>query len=519
MSNGAIAELPAVGAPRSTSLRRQILVGFSLVLVVALVAVGAAIIAFVLRNEQQGWRERQAERARAAEAVITGFLDQTRGTLALAGALPGGSPELLQAILQQHPELLEIVRLDARGSLVASAAQSNAVLANLFTVTQSVWFRQAAAGSPYLSDVQLSAESEPYLIVAAPAADGGVVAARLRLTVLESLVGTVGFGTGGQAYVVNREGQVIAHPDRAIVLANTSLSGRPELAPSAAEETQARRYVNIQGQPVLGVTTALPASDWLLVNEVSELAATAISRTALSVFGVGMLLFGLLLLGVGALGLNRLIFRPIEQLRAGAAQIAQGARGYRLDVARRDEVGQVAEAFNQMAQAVQAREQDLERLAASLEQAVSERTAELRREVDERARLQDETERQAATLRDMSTPVIPIDGSTLVMPLIGALDSARVAQIQEALLQAIERSNTRVAIIDVTGVPVIDSQMAAALIATSHAVRLLGSAAVLTGIRPEIAQSLVALGVDLNDLTTRSTLQSGIEYALRHARR
>jgi anti-anti-sigma factor len=523
MSNAAIAKPVNVGAQRSTSLRRQILLGFSLTLATALVAVSAAMIVFVLRGEEQSWRERQTERARAAETVVTGFLDQTRATLTLAGALPArdvtDSPELLRTILQQHPELLEIVRLDARGALVAMAAQQSAVLANLFTVAQSVWFREAAAGTPYLSDVQLSAQSEPYLIVATPAADGGVVAARLRLTVLESLVGAVGFGVAGQTYVVNQAGQVIAHPDSQLVLANTSLGGRPELdlTPLADGVMGARRYINIQGQSVFGVTTALPASDWLLINEVSELAATALSRTALSVFGLGMLLFGLLLLGVGAVGLDRLILRPIERLRAGAAQIARGDRDYRLAVARRDEVGQVAEAFNEMAQAIQAREQDLERLAASLEQTVSSRTAELRREVDERARLQEETERQAFVLRAMSTPVIPINEQTLVMPLIGALDSSRIVQIRETLLQAIERSNTRVAILDVTGVPVIDSQMAGALIATSQAVRLLGAVAVLTGIRPEIAQSLVALGVDLTTLVTRSTLQSGIAYALSHA--
>jgi anti-anti-sigma regulatory factor/HAMP domain-containing protein len=510
-------------AQRSTNLRRQLLLVFCLMLATVLISIGAVIILFVQRNEEQTWRERQTERARSAEAIIGGLLEQTRTILAFMGTLPAdtliASPELLQEILVNNPELSEIIRLDEGGKLVSSAAQSDPVLANLFTVAQSVWFREALAGNFYLSDVQLSAQNEPYLIVAAPAVEGGVVAARLRLTVLEALVGTVGYGGSGQTYVVNRVGQMIAHPDRAVVLANTSLRGRPELEMATVidDTVTVRRYINFQGTPVLGVTTALPAVDWLLVNEVNEATATALSRTALIVFGVGMLLFGLFVLGVSTFGLERLILRPIEQLRTGAVQIARGDSNYRLSISRRDEIGEVAAAFNQMAQSVQQREQDLARLAASLEETVHNRTAELRREVEERSRLQDETEHQAQLLRGMSTPVIPIDANTLVMPLVGSLDSNRIVQIQGTLLQALERSTARVAILDVTGVPVLDSQMAAALIATSQAARLLGAATVLTGIRPELAQTLVALGIDLSTLRTRSTLQSGIEYALRRS--
>lgn len=513
-----------IAGRRGLSLRHQLLIGFSLTLLIVLLAVSAGMILFVQRNEEQSWRDRQTERARAAEALVTGFLNQTRATLVFVGRLEVESimesAGLLPAILEQNPELIEIVRLDRQGAVRASAAQGRAVLANLFTASQSVWFRQASGGATYLSDVQLSADGEPYLIVAVPSRAGGVVAARLQLTVLETLVGTVGLGGSGRIYVVNRAGQVIAHPDRAVVLANTSLRGRPELTITTPTDGAMgpRRYTNFQGRQVMGLTTALPESDWLLINEVSEVEATAISRSALGIFGLGAVLFGVLLIAVGTFGLDWLILRPLERLRLSAAQITQGDLDQRIPVRRMDEVGQVAEAFNRMAQAVQAREQELARLADSLEQTVSDRTAELRREIDERARLQDETDRQAAVLREISNPVIPIDAQTLVMPLIGTLNDSRVSQIQDTLLHAIERSHTHVAILDITGVPVIDTHMATALIKMSRSVRLLGAEAVLTGIRPEIAQALVALGADLSSLVTRATLQSGIEYALRTGR-
>jgi rsbT co-antagonist protein RsbR len=97
--------------------------------------------------------------------------------------------------------------------------------------------------------------------------------------------------------------------------------------------------------------------------------------------------------------------------------------------------------------------------------------------------------------------------------LIGAIDSDRARQVLEALLSGIERSQARVAILDITGVPLVDTQVAKSLIVAAQAVRLLGARIVLTGIRPEVAQTLVGLGVDLGDIVTHSTLQSGISYA------
>jgi PAS domain S-box-containing protein len=139
-------------------------------------------------------------------------------------------------------------------------------------------------------------------------------------------------------------------------------------------------------------------------------------------------------------------------------------------------------------------------------------TASKQREQD--AQLQAEIiEQQAATLAELSTPLLTISDSTVVMPLIGAVDSRRVQQIMEALLSGVASSSAQVAILDITGVPVVDTQVANAVIHAAQAVRLLGAQVVLTGIRPEVAQTLVGLGVDLRAITTRSSLQSGIAFA------
>jgi PAS domain S-box-containing protein len=139
---------------------------------------------------------------------------------------------------------------------------------------------------------------------------------------------------------------------------------------------------------------------------------------------------------------------------------------------------------------------------------------ERKRAAEERARLQEQIiQAQAATLAELSTPLIPISDQVVVMPLIGALDDRRMQQVLEALLHGVEQRKARMVILDITGVPVVDTHVANGLILAAQAVRLLGARVILTGIRPEVAQTLVGLGVNLNDLITHSTLQSGIAYA------
>jgi PAS domain S-box-containing protein len=139
---------------------------------------------------------------------------------------------------------------------------------------------------------------------------------------------------------------------------------------------------------------------------------------------------------------------------------------------------------------------------------------ERKRAAEEHARLQERIiQAQAAMLAELSTPLIPISDHVVVMPLIGAIDSDRAQLVLNTLLHGIERSHARVAILDITGVPLVDTQVAKSLLVAAQAVRLLGARIVLTGIRPEVAQTLVGLGVDLGDIVTRSSLQSGIAYA------
>jgi len=135
--------------------------------------------------------------------------------------------------------------------------------------------------------------------------------------------------------------------------------------------------------------------------------------------------------------------------------------------------------------------------------------------------LQETTDTQSELLQliqDLSTPVVPLLRGVLLMPLVGSVDSARGAQILERLLQVVEQQDAHVVLVDITGVPVVDTGVAQILLQSVQAVRFLGGEAVLVGIRPEVAQTLVSLGVNLSGITTRADLQSGVVYAMRRVR-
>lgn len=136
------------------------------------------------------------------------------------------------------------------------------------------------------------------------------------------------------------------------------------------------------------------------------------------------------------------------------------------------------------------------------------------RDLTERKQAEEKIRRQSQEILELSTPVVQMWEGVVVTPLIGTLDSNRTQQFMERLLHKIVETNSPVAIVDITGVPTIDTQTAQHLMEAINAVRLLGAQVVLTGVRPAIAQTLVHLGVELPNVTTRSSLAGGFRVAL-----
>ena len=121
--------------------------------------------------------------------------------------------------------------------------------------------------------------------------------------------------------------------------------------------------------------------------------------------------------------------------------------------------------------------------------------------------------RQTDEISEISTPVIQVWDGILALPIIGTLDSARTQVVMENLLQEIVESGSTIAILDISGVPAVDSLVAQHLIKTVAATRLMGAECIISGIRPEIAQTVVHLGIDLSNIVTKATLANALKHA------
>ncbi|MFE2064339.1 PAS domain S-box protein [Streptomyces sp. NPDC059467] len=136
------------------------------------------------------------------------------------------------------------------------------------------------------------------------------------------------------------------------------------------------------------------------------------------------------------------------------------------------------------------------------------------RDVTERRETEQRLQRQRDEILELSTPVIQVWDKVLVMPIIGTLDTLRATRLTEGLLEKIAQSQAEVAILDISGVPTIDTQVAQHLLKTVQAAALMGTVSIMSGVRPETAQSMVHLGIDMGRLRSRSTLQDALQLAL-----
>lgn len=233
---------------------------------------------------------------------------------------------------------------------------------------------------------------------------------------------------------------------------------------------------------------------------------------------LGVIALALLLLaGATSLGVRQWVSRPLDSLIHATNSVASGDLRP-ITLRGSSEIEQLAGSFNHMVGALETSHREIVATNHRLEQIVDQRTADLQLVVSrlEEAGLHQQNLIQA--LRDVSTPILPVIRNVLVIPLIGQLDQQRLAEVTTSLLGRIERSNVRIALLDITGAPLIDTAAAQAILQLVQAARLLGCEIRLVGIAPEVAQTLVTLGVDLGGIHTAVDLQSGVDQIMRERR-
>jgi anti-anti-sigma regulatory factor/HAMP domain-containing protein len=289
-------------------------------------------------------------------------------------------------------------------------------------------------------------------------------------------------------------------------------------------------YKDYRGRPVVGVYRWLSNMGIALLAEQDRAEAFGTIYQTLGI-NIGVAILAVLSAVVAATFIARSIATPLINLSETATRIAKGELDVNVPEAtqaepeglREDEIGTLARAFNRMTTRLREMLRSEEVRRAELEREIAEREkAEAEREqlLAEQASLQQEViEAQRQALRDLSTPIIPVmevpgRGSILVMPLIGSIDTMRAQDIMRSLLAGISEHRAGVVILDITGVPIVDSGVAGHLNKTIQAARLKGTRVIITGISDAVAEAVVDLGIDWREVETLSDLRTGLIVAL-----
>ncbi len=365
----------------SPSLRGILLWTLGIVYLASFVIIATALAGVIYLDQVTVWGERHAEAATVSARTLTMFLDRARQMLITVGELDHGTdPDVameIDRVLQSDTSrtVLEVVQVDGQGRVVGSAFRAASVLTDVFAVRQSNWFHVAHGGETYLGPIQISPSGVPYTVMAIPTRDGGVVAARLDMRILWDLVGDMHFGKTGNIYILDQNGRMLAHDKPAFVLAYISLGRRPEFSAflvaqaSQPHATWSATYENFQGNRVLGMFTGLPGTNWVVVTEILASEIYGTSLRAVLVLAAGMLLLGLCVMLIMTPILNRVLFRPLEQVRQGAQQIGEGHLGHIIEFDVQNEIGQLAASFNEMAARLRARDREIAAHTAALAEA------------------------------------------------------------------------------------------------------------------------------------------------------
>jgi len=209
--------------------------------------------------------------------------------------------------------------------------------------------------------------------------------------------------------------------------------------------------------------------------------------------------------------LPRTMTKPLLQLVDATKRLNQGDYGVVVTTRDGSEIGQLAVSFNQMSTALSHEREHVLRQQGAL----TKQNQELEHTLAELQATTAAREQLAVTVRTLSVPVLPILEQVLLIPLVCEIDTERAQIMLERLQVGITAGRTRIAIIDITGVPLVHESMIDWLMRATSAARLMGARCILVGIGPEVAQALVASGANLANLITRADLRSAVEYAVR----
>jgi signal transduction histidine kinase/CheY-like chemotaxis protein len=353
---------------------------------------------FGYRENRRALMELQRQKAGVAALQIEAFVQDIVQAMHLTTQSPeiqleGITPRFqrsLFVLLRNHPAIMEATVIDQNGRpLLRHSRLRPAFSGDRQDHSASPSFSTAVYGETYFSPVYFHLGSEPFLNIAVPITDLeghrlGVLSTEINLKYIRDVVSGIRVGEAGFAYVVERDGNLIAHPDLALVLQKRNLRALAQVqhfmdAVRAPETTPGPQSVlggDAGGEEVLSSYTSIPQLGWGVFVE--QPLREAFDPLYSFLLRTGIVLLAVLLVAVlTSLTLTQAIVRPIERLKQGVSRIGQGDLAERIDVRTADEIGELASDFNAMASALLASRQELEEHNRTLEQRVAARTREL----------------------------------------------------------------------------------------------------------------------------------------------
>jgi signal transduction histidine kinase len=380
----------AANGPRGRLFRKYVVLLVGLVSLVLLINAGLHFWFIYNENKTAAFRIQQ-EKAGSAARRIEEFVDEIEHQLGWTTAPQWATGPIEQRrfdyfrLLRQVPAITELIQLDDAGKEQLKVSRLTMdVVGSGKDYSQNAVFTETRRNRVWFSPVYFRKESEPYmtLAMAQTGRNAGITIAEVNLKLIWDVITELKIGEHGYAYVVDRDGRLIAHPDISLVLRNTDLSTLPQVAavhveiseaPAAGQTTMIATGIN--GKSVLTGHAAIAPLGWTVFVELPMSEALApLYGSALR--SVALLALALGLAALAALFLARRMTVPIRQLQAGAARIGAGELDRRIEIRTGDELEGLAGEFNRMAA-------DLQKSYADLEKKVEERTAELKEALDQ----------------------------------------------------------------------------------------------------------------------------------------
>ncbi len=347
-----------------------------------------------------------------------------------------------------------------------------------------------------------------------------VLIGEVRLREPLQQITNIQYGQDGLVSVVDQAGVLLAHRDPARLRQSEAYA---PLIQHGVTLTNPEMQIgdNITNETI--ITVRPYRRDQVLVAMVAELPSSEALAPAFNalwwMLGAMVLTGGIAL--IGSVGVTDRLVRPIESLVHATQQVSAGNLEQQVAVTRRDELGTLQQNFNQMVTdlreqqaAIAIRNEQIEASHRELDlrsQELEQRNQELQHSIHVQQSL-------LATINRLSAPILPVWDQVIVLPLIGHVDTARANLVMESLLNGIEQRRAKIAILDVTGLAMVDDQVITLLLRAAQAVQLLGARVMLVGVSPMIAEVIVRQDADLSQLEPYADLDAAVRAAIKSLR-